>query len=80
MDDIPLNRVYTTLNKALSPSPSTKTHKKPVSDTFLPMYPSVQERIQDTQQRRINACINLPADHPIQPPMIEHIQSVPADA
>jgi len=25
MDDIPLNKVYTTLNKSLSPSPSTKT-------------------------------------------------------
>jgi len=25
MDDIPLNRVYTTLNKSLSPSSSTKT-------------------------------------------------------
>jgi len=28
MDDIPLNRVYSNLNKSLSPSPSTKTHKK----------------------------------------------------
>ena len=39
MDDIPLDRVYTTLNKRLSPSPSTKTHKKPDYDTFVPMYP-----------------------------------------
>jgi len=44
-DDIPLNRVYTNLNKALSPSPSSKTHKKPISDTFVPMYPSVEERL-----------------------------------
>jgi len=29
MDNLPLNRVCTTLNKDLSPSPSTKTHKKP---------------------------------------------------
>ena len=43
-DDIPLNRVYTKLNKTLSPSPSTNTHKKPTSDTFVPMYPSVEER------------------------------------
>jgi len=48
MDDIPLNRVYTTLNKRLSPSPSTKTHKKPVSDTFVPMFPSVAERLCNT--------------------------------
>jgi len=47
MDDIPLNRVYTTLNKVSSPSPSTKTHKKPHYDTFVPMYPSVEERLHD---------------------------------
>jgi len=31
------------------------------------------------QQRRIDACKNLPASHTLQPPMIEHIQSIPAD-
>ena len=80
MDDIPLNRVYENLNKRLSPSPSTKTQKKPDSDAFVPMYPSIEERIHDMQQRRINACVKLPADHPLQPPMIEPIQFVPADA
>jgi len=79
MDDIPLNRVYENLNKRLSPSPSTKTHKKPDSDTFVPMYPYIEERIHDMQQRRINACVRLPADHPLQSPMIESIQFVPAD-
>jgi len=79
-DDIPLNRVYTNLNKTLSPSPSTKTHKKPTSDTFVPMYPSVEERLIGLQQRRIDACKNLPVDHPLQPPIIEPIQFVPADA
>ena len=34
----------------------------------------------DMQQRRINACVRLPTDHPLQPPMIEPIQFVPADA
>jgi len=80
MDDIPLNRVYTTLNKRLSPSPSTKTHKKPDSDTFVPMYPPVKERIHDMLQRRIDACINLPVNHPLQPPVIEPIQFVPTNA
>jgi len=80
MDDIPLNRVYENLNKRLSPSSSTKTQKKPDSDTFVPMYPSVEERIHDMQQRRINACVRLPVDHPLQPPMIEPIQFVPVDA
>jgi len=32
------------------------------------------------QQRRIDACKNLPADHPLQPPMIEPIQYIPVDA
>jgi len=32
------------------------------------------------QQRRIDVCKNLPADHPLQPPVIEPIQFVPADA
>jgi len=80
MDDNPLNRVYENLNKRLSPSSSTKTQEKPDSDTFVPMYPSVEERIHDMQQRRINACVRLPTDHPLQPPMIEPIQFVPADA
>jgi len=80
LDDIPFNIVYTTLNKRLSPSPSTKTQKKLDCDTFVPMYPSIEERLHDMQQRRINACINLPVDHPLQPPMIEPIQFVPADA
>jgi len=80
MDDIPLNKVYENLNKCLSPSSSTKTQKKPDSDTFVPMYPSVEERIHVMQQRRINACVRLPADHPLQPPMIEPIEFVSADA
>jgi len=76
MDDIPLNKVYENLSKRLSPSLSTKPQKKPGNDTFVPMYPSVEERIHDMQQRRINACV----DHPLQPLMIEPLQFVPADA
>ena len=44
------------------------------------MYPFVEERLIGLQQRRIDACIHLPADHPLQPPMIDPIQFVPADA
>jgi len=43
-------------------------------------YPSVEERLIGFQQRRIDACKNLPLDHPLQPPVIEVIQSIPADA
>jgi len=32
------------------------------------------------QQRRINAYVRLPTDHPLQPPMIEPIHFVLADA
>jgi len=78
-DGIPLSKVYSTLNKSLSPSPSTKTHKKPTSDSFVPIYPSVKERLIGLQQRRIDPCIHLPANHPLQPPMIDPIQFVPAD-
>jgi len=79
MDDVPLNKVYNTLNESLSPSPSTKTSKKPDYDTFVPIYPSVEERLIDMQQRRIDVCKNLPVDHPLQPPMIDPIQFVHAD-
>jgi len=79
-DDLPLSKVYITLNKALSPSPSTKTSKKPDYDTFVPMYASVEERLIGLLQRRIDTCIHLHVDHPLQPPMIEPIQSIPADS
>jgi len=44
------------------------------------MYPSVEERLVDLQQRRIDVYKNLSADHSLQPPVIEPIQFVPADA
>jgi len=43
------------------------------------MYPSVEERLIGLQQRRIDACIHLPVDHPLQPPMIEPFQSLPTN-
>jgi len=76
-DDIPLSKVYSTITK--TPSTSTTTTQK-LDDTFVPMYPSVEERLIDMQQRRIDACKHLPADHPLQPPVIEAIQSIPAAA
>ena len=78
LDDVPLNKIYTTINKG--PSPSTKLKKKPCDETFEPMYPSVLERIGEMSQMRVDVCARLPADHRLQPPMIELIQSLPADA
>ena len=80
IDNIPLSRVYSNLHKTLSPSPSTKHQKKPGDDdTFVPMYPSVLERIGEMSQMRLNVCARLPADHPFQPPVIESFQSISAD-
>ena len=76
---IPLNRVYATLRKSLSPSSSTKNQKKPDDDTFIPMYPSVLNKIADLSQMRIDVCNKLLANHPKQPPMIEPLQTIPAD-
>jgi len=42
------------------------------------MYPVVEASIIDMQQRKIDLCKNLPANHPFQPPVIEPIQSTPA--
>ena len=80
IDNIPLNKVYANLHKSLSPSPSTKHQKKPDDDTFVPMYPYVLERICEMSQMRVAVCKGLPANHPFQPPMIEPLQSIPADA
>jgi len=72
-----LSKVYSSLNKTLSPSTSTKTTQKP-DDIFVPTYPSVEERLISMQQRKIDACKHLPTDHPLQPPVIEPIEFIPA--
>jgi len=80
IDNIPLNKVYATLHKSLSPSSSTKHQKKPDGDTFVPMYPSVLNRIADLSQMRIDVCNKLSTNHPMQPPMIEPLQTILVDA
>ena len=80
IDNIPLSRVYVNLHKNLSPSPSTKHQKKPDDDAYVPMYPSVLERIGEISQMRLDVCARLPTDHPFQPLVIEPLQSIPVDA
>jgi len=75
-DDVPLSKMYSSINKTTS---KATTSQKPDNE-FEPMYPSVEERLTGLQQRCIDACKHLPADHPLQPPMIDSIQFVPADA
>jgi hypothetical protein len=78
-DDVPLGKIYTTIHKSLPPS--TKLHKKPVDNTpYEPMNPSVDDRIYDMAQMRFKVCERLPPNHPFQPPMIEPLSFVPADA
>jgi len=80
VDDIPLNRVYENLHKSLAPSSSTKHQKKPNDDTFVPMYLSILDRIAHMSQMRIDICNRLPANHLLQPPMVEPLQTIPVDA
>ena len=68
-----------TLDKDLAPSPYTKTTKKPVDDVYVPMYPSVQKRIVDMAQRRIDVCHKMPATHWVQPPYIKPLQMILVD-
>jgi len=80
IDDIPLSKVYEMLNKSLAPSPSTKHQKKPVNEEFVPMYPFVLKSIGEMAQMRIDVCQRLHANHPLQPPFIQPLQTIPADA
>jgi len=74
LDDVALNKIYKSL------SPSTKLKKKPSDEPYEPLYPSVLDRIDEMSQMRVDLCAKLPADHPFQPPMIDCLQSIPADA
>jgi len=78
-DDIPLSKAIPSLRN-LTPSPSTKIHKESATDTFTLVYESIEARTIAMQETRIDKCKNLPANHPLQPPVIEPIQSLPASA
>jgi len=62
------------------PSPSIKLHKELATDSFTPVYESVEARTIAMQQIRIEKCMNLPENHPLQPLVIEAIQSILASA
>jgi len=79
LDDIPVNKVYKTLQKTFAPSSSNQTTKKHVDEVYEPMYPSVLERIGHLSQSRIDVCQKLPVCHWLQPPYIQPLQTVSAD-
>ena len=62
LDDVPLNKIYTSINKSLSPS--AKLKKKPSDEPYEPLYPSVLDRIGEMSKIRVDLCAKLPADHP----------------
>ncbi|RHN66797.1 hypothetical protein MtrunA17_Chr3g0095541 [Medicago truncatula] len=78
-DNVPLGIIYTTINKSLSPS--TKRQRKPADNIpYEPVYPTILESIGEMSQMRNKVFERLPANHPFQPPMIEPLSFVPADA
>jgi len=73
LDDVPLNKLYKNL------SPTTKLKKKASDEPFEPLYPSVLNRIGEMSQMRVDLCAKPPADHPLQPPVVESLNVAPAD-
>jgi hypothetical protein len=80
IDDVPLKKIYGNLHKALSPSPSTKLHKKPAHEEYVPVYPQIMKSIGEMSEMRNKIYERIPANHPYQPPMIEPLSFIPADA
>jgi len=61
--NVPLSRIFSKLQKDLPPSPSTKTTKKPDDDVVEPVQQTIQERVGELVQHRIDVCKNLSVDH-----------------
>ena len=74
LDDVPLSLIYKYI------SPSTKPIQKANTQSFEPVYPTVLKSIGEMSQRRVDLCNKLPADHPLQPPIIEPLNVAPADS
>jgi len=72
LDNIPLSQKYK-LPK-LSPKPKLTPKTKP----FKPTYPVDLQRMGEISQRRVDLCNKLPADHPLQPPIIKPLNMIPA--
>jgi len=67
-DEMPLGQRINLL-----PKPSQKP--KP----FEPKYPAVLQSIGEMSQRRVDLCNKLPADHPLQPPVITPLNMIPVN-
>ncbi|RHN60523.1 hypothetical protein MtrunA17_Chr4g0026751 [Medicago truncatula] len=79
LDNVPLGRIYTTLNKGISPS--TKLHKETTDKIpYEPICPTILNKIGEMSEMRNKVCERLLVDHPFQPPMIKPLSFVPDDA
>jgi len=74
LDDVTLSLIYKDI------SSSTKPIQKANTQPFEPVYPTVLQSIGEMSQRRVDLCNKLPADHPLQPPIIEPLNVAPADS
>jgi len=74
LDDVTLNILYKNL------STSTKQKQKASDEPFEPLYPSVLDRIGALSQMKVDICNKLPADHPLQPLVVEPLNVAPAHA
>ena len=74
LDDVPLNKLYKSL------SPSTKQKQKANDEPYESLYPYVLDRIGAMSQMRVDIYAKLPADRPLQPPVVKPLNVAPADA
>jgi len=77
-DNIPLNRVYKTSHKVATPSPSSKTTKKP-DDVETSELKLIDDRLGDLVDQRLGLCKNFPADHWFILEFAKPLQMIPAD-
>ncbi|XP_024641752.1 uncharacterized protein DDB_G0284459-like [Medicago truncatula] len=70
-DDITLSQRY---KKPLPKSKTTKTSNQPQKSSFGPS--NIDERTISLSERRIEVCKKLPADHPLQPPVIQALNVI----
>jgi len=71
--NIPLSIVYSNLYKDLAPSPSTKTSKKLDGDVVESDQPTIDKRVGEFLQHRIDLCQNLLVDHWFQPAILKQL-------
>jgi len=73
LDDVALSVIYKDLS--LSTKPTQKANTKP----FETVYPAILKSIGEMSQMRVDLCNKHPADHPLQPSIIEPLNIELAD-